>query len=105
MTGILEIPDETGHVTLSWDSEDPAEVDKVRAEFDRLKAAGYAFFTTSDETGYEVAALGAGIAKAGVLNARLVRPEALRVEPELTSTREFNPKKRRTIAVRPMRGG
>src|SRR5258708_2926063 len=104
MRGTIEVMDGSGHVTISWDSEDPAEVAKVREEFARLKAAGYAFFTTADETGYEVAALGAGLAKSGSLAARLVNPGALQSapEPELRQTRRFNRRAGRTVAVAPM---
>lgn len=46
MTCQLQVMDGSGHLTLSWDPSDPATVERAKAEFDRLKAAGYAFFAT-----------------------------------------------------------
>jgi hypothetical protein len=88
MTCELEILDPTGHLTLSWDPSKPEEVEKARAEFDRLKSCGFAFFTSEQD---EKAKLRLG--KSGRLEGRLVQ------------VKEFNTEADRTVAVRPMRGG
>lgn len=87
----LEILDPSGHLTLSWDPDDEATVRLARETFDRLKAAGYAFFATP-ETKTEIKSLKpAAFARASGLDVRLVR--------------DFQPRARRTLAVRPMQGG
>lgn len=91
LTCELEILDPTGHVTLEWSPDDPESVEKARAEFERLTAAGFAFFTTSEEVAESIEP------GDGLLLAKL--------QPKLEQTREFRPRRRRTTAVPPMRGG
>ncbi len=43
--GSLEVLGASGDVTVSWDPADPASVERARAEYDRLRAAGYLMFT------------------------------------------------------------
>jgi hypothetical protein len=90
MTAIstLEILDPTGHLTLSWDPAKAEEVTRARTEFERLKACGFAFFS-SEQSDKPKLRLG----KSGRLEGRLVQ------------VKEFKPEAERTVAVRPMRGG
>ena len=82
--GSLEVMDGTGHVTLTWNPDDPDAVKKAEAEFERLRGCGFAFFT--EET--EQPELGAS----GSLEARLVQTKALA-------------RRGRTVARPPMQGG
>lgn len=93
----MEVMDPSGHITLTWSADDPESVENARAEFDRLQACGYAFFTTADEDAQPVKKL-----------TKKLRTElrSLDVRPgEPVQTREFTPRARRTVAVPPMRGG
>jgi hypothetical protein len=106
-----------GHTVVSWDPDKPDEVDKARAEFERLKAAGFMLFVvdTIESTDFP--------AEAGRLMAELVAaPPETPAEAPLTGAltpkpkkpkyvkgseqqaKEFNPKKS-TVAVRRMGGG
>jgi hypothetical protein len=82
----MDVLDATGHLSLTWDPADPESVSKAKAEFEQLKAAGFAFFSTAGKTAL-----------------RLGRTGELR--GELVQTKEFEPEAARTVAVRPMRGG
>lgn len=90
---VLEVLDPTGHITLRWSPDDPASVERAREEFDKLKAAGFAFFVDEASAIPIVRLKQAALAMAGQLD---VRPAAVR---------EFEPRRRRTVAVRPMQGG
>lgn len=94
---MLEVMDPTGHLTLSWNPDDPESVAKAGAEFERLKEAGYAFFSTTDENAAGVKRLTKKV---------LTESRSLDVRPaEPTQTKTFNARARRTVAVPPMRGG
>lgn len=84
MNSVLEIMDPTGHLTLTWDPDKPKEVKQAKAEFERLKACGYAFFAEDTEQ-----------TKLGTSGTLDLRPLA---------TKELKARGR-TLAVRPMRGG
>jgi hypothetical protein len=84
MNGTLEVLDPTGHVTLTWDPNDPDAVRTAEDEFERLKTAGFAFFVNDAETD----ALG----ESGTLDVRPAAAQTLR-------------RRGRTVAVRPMVGG
>ena len=84
----MEILDGSGHLTLSWNPNDPADVERAKAEFDTLKRAGFAFFA-SEQDGKPRLRIG----KSGRLEGRLVQ------------VKEFDTEAERTVAVRPMRGG
>jgi hypothetical protein len=84
----LEILDPSGHLTLSWNPNDPAEVEKARAEFARLKGCGFAFFASEQDEKPKLR-----IGRSGRLEGRLVQ------------VKEFDTEAERTVAVRPMRGG
>ena len=92
MTHVLEVMDASGHLTLTWDPDKPDEVAQARAEFARLKAAGFAFFATA-----------CGGTEDAQTVKRLGTTGELRVVPE--QVKAFAPHARRTVAVRPMRGG
>jgi hypothetical protein len=88
----LEILDPTGHLILTWDPDDETSVTKAREEFDRLKGCGFAFFLGDEDNAPRVTAL---------------KEKALEHSGELVikTARTFNPQAKRTVAVRPMRGG
>lgn len=93
MTCTLEVPEHSGHVTISWDPDKPDEVERARREFDQLKAAGFAFYSDEGATKPKLR-----LGKSGRLEGRLVQPT-----PEVV--KDFNPRRGRTVAMRPMRGG
>ena len=41
---VMEVMDHTGHMTVTWDPSDAAQVADARAQFNRLRAAGYSVF-------------------------------------------------------------
>lgn len=84
----LEILDVTGHLTLSWNPHEPEDVARAKAEFDRLKSAGFAFFSSEEDEKPKLR-----IGKSGRLEGRLVQ------------VKDFDTEAERTVAVRPMRGG
>lgn len=84
----LEILDSSGHLTLSWNPHDAADVERAREEFARLKSAGFAFFSSEQDEKPKLR-----IGKSGRLEGRLVQ------------VKEFDTEAERTVAVRPMRGG
>jgi hypothetical protein len=87
---VLDIPDPSGHLSLTWNIDDPASVATAEAEFNRLKAAGYTFYTTD---GREIA--------------RLTLPSVLEEQNvlDIRIAKQFEPKAKRTVAMRPMKGG
>jgi hypothetical protein len=89
----MEVLDPSGHVTLQWDPDDPESVKKAEAEFERLRAAGFAFFASASVDADEVDELDANV---GSLDGRL---------QQLAQVKRFNKRARRTAAVPPMRGG
>jgi hypothetical protein len=93
MTCEMEILNGDGHLTLSWDPDDQVSVARAQAEFERLLAAGYAFFAEPASAVRVKRLTPAGWTKVRALD---VRPEQIR---------EFTPRARRTVAVRPMVGG
>jgi hypothetical protein len=84
---VMEILDPVGHLTLTWNPDDDADVKRAKDEFNRLKAAGFSFFATIGESATPVKRLG----DTGTLTVDRIT--------------EFKPKRRRTVAVRPMQGG
>lgn len=50
MPSITE-PDTSGDVKLSWDPKNPNEVERAKAHFEKLKAAGHIFFRLSPDGG------------------------------------------------------
>jgi hypothetical protein len=101
MIGTLKILDASGHLTLSWNPDDPADVAKAEAEFERLKAQGYAFFYSPAASAKPVSRFRKGAAFFDV-RASALPAESAPPAPEQTT--EFRPEGR-TVAVRPLRGG
>lgn len=93
MECVMEILDQSGHLTLSWNPEEPESVTKAREEFDRLRAAGYAFFSTPESMNQVSRIKAAAFQQPGSLDVRPVH------------VTEFQPRTRRQVAVRPMVGG
>ena len=90
MTCTLEIPNETGHLTLKWDPADEKSVVEAKAEFDRLKACGYAFYATD----------GREVRRPFSKKTKLTESSL-----EIRIIKEFEPKAPKTVAMRPMAGG
>lgn len=90
---VLEVLDPSGHITLRWSPDDPDSVEQARAEFEKLKAAGFAFFVDEASAVPVTRLKPKAFAQAGQLD---VRPAMVR---------EFDPRRRRTVAVRPLQGG
>lgn len=55
----LEVLNGSGHISLTWDHTNQAEVEATRAEVERLRQAGYSFFLVTGEPADAVRA-GAG---------------------------------------------
>lgn len=98
-TCTLEVLDPTGHLTLEWKPDDPESVKRAEAEFERLQAAGFAFFTSASPDADRVEALDDELRAKGELDARLEQTR------ELKQTRKFRKRARRTVAVPPQAGG
>lgn len=99
----IEVLNGSGHLTLEWDPENPAEVARVRAEVENLRNAGYTFFLTEDEPADAIAA-----GRGKLLVKRTDDPVTDLSEPDEAPAVE--PKRRgrpprEAVAVRPMRGG
>lgn len=60
MRDTLEVLNVSGHLSLSWDPENEQEVAEVRAEVERLRAAGYSFFLVEDGGPADAVAAGRG---------------------------------------------
>lgn len=84
-----------GHVRVEWDPSDSSSVKRAKAEFSRLKKAGFAFFTSDDPTAPKVAVSDLG-------NPRLSHAS---VYARMVQAASFGQLKQRTIARPPMRGG
>lgn len=60
MPDSLEVLNGSGHLTLTWDPDDPAEVAKAREMVERLRSEGYVFFVVEDAVGSDTVSRGAG---------------------------------------------
>lgn len=108
MLNVLEVLNGSGHLTLTWDAGNAAEVAAIREEVARLKAAGYAFFTVEGAPADEVTA-GHGELRC----TRVDEPPGLGTTPPVTqpetsgvAPRRGRPRgSSRTVAVRPQAGG
>ena len=49
MTPRIEVLGLGGHISLEWNPDDPADIERARADVQRLTEAGYAFFITETE--------------------------------------------------------
>ncbi len=122
----MQVMDPSGHLSLTWDPGDAPSVARARAEFDRLKAEGWAFFTTAEtptpvpvfntrgrppawrsEGALDLAPERRGDTRVDSKESRAAeRLDAkLSTDSHPVRTRTFQPKAERTVAVRPMRGG
>jgi hypothetical protein len=107
---VMEVLDPTGHLSLTWDPEDEASVAKARAEFERLKAAGYTFYSVPvrlnafGERAGEVSVEVGAVPAPPDAPAPKRRGFGRRKQPE-GPVKEFEPKSERTVATPPMRGG
>lgn len=92
---VLETLGPSGHVSMTWNPDDPDDLARAKAEFARLKAAGFVFF----EADAAPDAMPPGDQRAGPMLARGAgRLDVRRVEVP-------SPTARRTVATRPLQGG
>ena len=108
----IDVLNATGHLSLDWSADDPAQVEAVRREVAALRAAGYTFWLTETEPADAVAA-GRGhllvrrvddpiTALSGIQESM---PEVPDPVPQ-ASRRGRRPKSEAAVvAVRPMAGG
>jgi hypothetical protein len=122
MIRTIEVLDRSGHLSLTWDPSIPESVERAKGDFEKLRAAGYEFFSVADPdeaTGF-AASDGVLIVKARVdassVAPVVVQPTATTPEPPArrrrgrppknpSPTNPSEPKQERTVAIRPMRGG
>lgn len=106
MAHTLEVLNGSGHLTLTWDEADAAQVAATREEVARLKAAGYSFFLVDGSPADEVAA-GHGELRCQ----RVAEPPGLSAAeppaegPSNPRRGRALPRATRTVAVRPQAGG
>ncbi len=84
MKNALDVLDTSGHVRITWDPTDPAEVEEAMRAVSDLKAKGYSFFDVVGE-------------KDGVLDVKRTEEPVKKGKP--------GRKPKRTVATRPMAGG
>lgn len=109
---VLEILGEQGHTSITWNPDNPDEVEHARQEFQKLKDAGFLLFTIDEVDDLPVEA---GRVMAELISAPAVvpatSPEPVSLPPKKgrqrkgTQAAAFVPTAPRTVAVRPMRGG
>ncbi len=87
----LEVLGAKGHLTIKWDPANEEDANHVREEIQRLKAAGYSFFTSDDQPADEVTA------GKGELTFRRIEAEEV--------TKPSTGRGRRTVATQPVAGG
>ena len=102
----LYVLDASGHLTLTWNPDDAADVARARAEVENLRAAGYGFFAIEGAEGVDELEHGKG---------HLVVRRADQVVQEVPAKRRGRPPgsknvpkaepKTKHVAVRQMRGG
>lgn len=107
MTTTLSVLGRSGDMKLTWDHDDPAERDRIRAEIEILKSAGYSFFLVDGSPADEVAA-----GRGELIVRRLAAEEVLApaepesaAEPQQKRRRRPPKSSRNVVAVRPMAGG
>lgn len=101
MFDTLEVLGSSGHITVTWNPEDPAEVAKARAEVESLRAAGYSFFAVVGETEDPLAE-----GRGSLIVERVASPIKGDATPTPAPAIAPEPKKgRRNVAVRHMQGG
>ena len=93
MTCTMSIPNQDGDLQLSWDPDDPPSVERAKAEFDRLRELGDAFYIDAASATPVQKLKPKAFAQRGALD---VRPVVVR---------DFQPRARRQVAMRPMVGG
>ena len=86
-----------GRRVFRWDPADPDSVERAPAEFERLKATGYALFALEEHPGASVERMAGEFRNAG---GSFVARSAVPVQ-----TDEFPAGAERIVAVRPVRGG
>ena len=45
---VMEVLDHTGHTSINWDPDNPAEVETARQAFERMTREGYRAFTAGN---------------------------------------------------------
>lgn len=109
----MHVLDATGHMTLTWDPDDPDEVARAAAEFQRLRAAGYLMFASRTDFQPSDGELRADMPRAATPAPEPVKAKrgrgrlaaAIGDATDLEQTAELKPRSRRHVAIPPMRGG
>jgi hypothetical protein len=127
----LEILNSSGHISVTWDPKNPAEVANAKKEIAALKAAGYSFFAVVGVESDEAVDAGEGrliVERIEDPTERPPEPEpvvSLAPAPAVEASSELPPEKRRrgrpsgskttpkpeekpgrrNIAMRPLAGG
>ena len=86
----LYILDASGHLTLTWNPDDAADVARARAEVENLRAAGYSFFAIEGAEGVDELERGKG---------HLVVRRADQVVQETPAKRRGRPRKAAPMAA------
>jgi hypothetical protein len=118
---VLEWMDETGDRSIDWDPDDSEGVEIARVQFEALRQAGYLLFTVTEAAEFDPAAgkLVVRVASAPDVEPATspepdepvdlgrqveAKPRRGRVKSGVQAT-GFDPKAKRTVAARRMRGG
>lgn len=107
MHGSLHVLDSTGDIKISWDTENPAEVEEARKAIDKLAEDGYVFFLADGSALGNVAD-----AKGMVISRMISAEEAKPVATPPAPARKGGKRGKRAVepdtavvATRPARGG
>jgi hypothetical protein len=95
---VMEVMDYTGHSTVTWDPADEASVADARAQFNRLRAAGYSIFRMAAVGQTAVVEEADQSAPLETFDPADGRFASMRID-------EFDPQARRTTAVPQRVGG
>lgn len=109
----IEVLGREGHLSLTWDPTNPEDVERAREEVNRLKEAGYSFFAVLQaEEGKELEQGDGSLVVRRIDDPLSPPPEEASIEkkkkpPNSKPPMEKKPKRkaRKTVAMRPMRGG
>lgn len=112
MPDTLEVLNGSGHLTLTWNPDDPVDVARAREMVTHLKSQGYTFFVVAGSVGDDTVEQGAGRIIVDRIDDPTVPPPTTVLPnttlPEVRETPKATPPKgkgRRHVAVRQMAGG
>lgn len=106
MVTTIEVLDPSGHLLLTWDATIPESVERARAEFSALVAAGYQFFRVEGGTPEPSFSSEAGALTVKRVEPAEIAPTAAPADAPPPARRHGRPPAPdRIVATRPMRGG